>query len=998
MNTVVPASSADALDEPLRRSAVYIPAMKLDEAWYLARHASQLQALPSLSPSSLLEHFRAAGDALGADPNPCFLLSHYMAVSAYAHRDPRHAPCEDYIRNAGPARWSAHWLFDEERYQALYPKVADAVQKRNLVSGYMHYLGARNSAEFSPHRLFNAAYYAEVAGLPAGTHAYEHFLRVGQFEGLSPHPLFDAEFYLEAAGVTEAIGRDKPLTSALHHFITRGQKRDVAPIADFDAAFYLDRYPDVAEAVRKKTVHSAFQHFLESGQAEGRQPNPFFSEADYLWYNPEVGAEMKAAGLRSAFEHFMAFGARRGLRAHRPAHAVPVPELHAKAIFEQRARITAQLALHEGLALPEAAAPRISFVIPVHDNFAFTVSLLAQLEREARAAPDVPLEAIVVDNGSSDRTRQLGALVGGVRVIRSEARSGYTIACNTGAAAARGEVLVFLNNDIELTPGLVPRILRALADPAIGVAGARIVNAAGQLQEAGSHLWRDGSAAGLGRGMDPTLPIFLAPRDVDYVSGCFLCVRRALFEELGGFDERFSPGYYEDTDFCLQVRARGLRVAYDPTLVIYHYEYASYSKGRPPSSSTALMARKKRSFVEKNRALLARQPAHGDTGLLRHAFPPDAARPRRVLLVEDRVPDAAAGSGFTRSADVLRAMTAAGLVVSVWSLHQRVAEDLPDWTQGAAALLPHVAGPQSVAELLQRQGDEFDVVWVCRTHNFRALRRALLDWRNARGGRRLVVDTEALAAVRSAGVAARSASPPGEEEILAALRGEAPELGAADAVLAVNGRDAAWLDRAFGLVPSVLGHRFVPAPQPAGFAERSGLLFVGAMYGAESPNYQSLRWFIDHALPPLAAALPGLRLTVAGRQVGALPPIQGTLADRIDWLGEVEDLAPLFAAARLFVAPTRLAGGLPHKVQNAAAHGLPAVVTPVLAEQLREPDGTVFPAVARDWSADAFVEALLGLYTDPAAWSAARERGLAHVAAACDPAAFDALVAEIARG
>lgn len=979
-------------------SLVLIPEMKVDPAWYGQRHAARLQHLPDLKPATLQAHFQAEGDALGLDPNPSFLLSHWMTASDYARRAAAHAPAEDYIRSAGTLRHSAHWLFDEERYQTLNPKVGDAVQKRNMISGYVHYLRSRTPDDASPHALFNATYYRQLAGLPAETSAFLHFLTVGQFEGLSPHPLFDTEHYLETATIPEGIGRERTFTCALHHFIRLGLARDVPPIPDFDPEFYRARYPDVAEAIAKKTVRSAFEHFLRFGQQAGRQPNAFFSHEDYVWYNPDVGREMRDAGLVSSFEHFMAFGARRGLRAHRPAHVVAVPELHAKGIFEQRARIAAQLALHDGLTLPAADAPRLSLIIPVHDNFVFTVALLAQIEREARATPDVLVEAIVVDNGSSDRTRELEALVGGVRVIRTAAQSGYTIACNQGAAAARGEILVFLNNDIELTPGLLARIPRALSDPGVGVAGARIVGAAGQLQEAGSLLFRDGSAAGLGRGQDPTLPIYLAPRDVDYVSGCFLCVRRALFEEMGGFDELFSPGYYEDTDFCLRVRGRGLRVAYDPSLTIYHYEYASYSKGRPPSSSGALMRRKRRAFVQKNRALLAVQPVAAEQPLLQAAFPPGRDRPPRVLLVEDRLPAEAAGSGFTRTYDTLCAMTAAGMAVSVWALHQRVAESLPDWTRGAWSVLPRIDGPKTVADLLREQGDAFDVVWVCRTHNWRALRQAVRQWRDARSHRRVVVDTEAVESLRAAALLERAPEPMREAEVLAAIRAEAPELDSVDAVAAVNRRDADWLQRAFGIAPAVLSFSFTVTPGPAGFDARSGLLFVGAIYGTDTPNYLSLRWMIEKVMPMLSETMPGLRLIVAGHQDKAVPPIASAFANRIDWLGEVADLAPLFNAARVFVAPTLFAGGRPHKVEHAAARGLPCVVTPVLADQLREPDGSTFPIVAKGWAPEDFAAAVQALYTDRALWEATRAAGLRHIARHCDAAQYAATVVEVARG
>jgi hypothetical protein len=219
-------------------SLVLIPEMKVDPGWYMQRHAARLQHLPDLKPATLQAHFQAEGDALGLDPNPAFLLSHWMTESDHARRQPPHAPAEDYIRSAGTLRHSAHWLFDEDRYQALNPKVADAAQKRNIISGYVHYLRSRTPDHASPHPLFNAAYYRQVAGLPAETSAFLHFLTVGQFEGLSPHPLFDTEHYTEMATIPEGIGRERTFTCALHHFIRLGLARDVPPIPDFDPDFY----------------------------------------------------------------------------------------------------------------------------------------------------------------------------------------------------------------------------------------------------------------------------------------------------------------------------------------------------------------------------------------------------------------------------------------------------------------------------------------------------------------------------------------------------------------------------------------------------------------------------------------------------------------------------------------------------------------------------------------------------------------------------------------
>ena len=89
-------------------------------------------------------------------------------------------------------------------------------------------------------------------------------------------------------------------------------------------------------------------------------------------------------------------------------------------------------------------------------------------------------------------------------------------------------------------------------------------------------VFRDGSAANFGRGdHDVDAPQYNVVREVDYCSGALLATRRALFEQIGGFDDRYRPAYYEDADYCFAVRQRGFRVYYQPECAVVHLEGAS---------------------------------------------------------------------------------------------------------------------------------------------------------------------------------------------------------------------------------------------------------------------------------------------------------------------------------------------------------------------------------------------------------------------------------------
>jgi GT2 family glycosyltransferase len=222
--------------------------------------------------------------------------------------------------------------------------------------------------------------------------------------------------------------------------------------------------------------------------------------------------------------------------------------------------------------------PVCSIVIPVFNRAELTRACLDALRDTVDFSAH---ELIVVDNASTDDT---AALLAGhplaPRTIRNDRNLGFAGACNQGAEAARGELLVFLNNDTIPEPGwLAPLIEIARREPGVAAVGCRLLYPDSRLiQHAGVafdlpgpipyHMWR---------GFPADWPPANVPRDLDVVTAACVLMRRDVFRSLDGFDESYRNGY-EDVDLCLRMREKGHRVAYCPTSVVLHHE--GMSEGR----------------------------------------------------------------------------------------------------------------------------------------------------------------------------------------------------------------------------------------------------------------------------------------------------------------------------------------------------------------------------------------------------------------------------------
>jgi GT2 family glycosyltransferase len=227
---------------------------------------------------------------------------------------------------------------------------------------------------------------------------------------------------------------------------------------------------------------------------------------------------------------------------------------------------------------PEAVPAETSIIIPVYNKVEYTRNCLVQLQNTL--PPNFRGEIIVIDDASTDETptvlEAFAGLDARIKLLRNEQNMGFIRSCNRAAEAASGEVIVFLNNDTLPQSGWLTPLLKVLQDyPDAGAVGGKLIYSDGTLQEAGGVIFSDASGCNFGKHKSASAPLYNFLREVDYCSGALLATRRELFNRLGGFDTRYAPAYYEDTDYCFGLRERGYRVYYQPESVIIHFEGVS---------------------------------------------------------------------------------------------------------------------------------------------------------------------------------------------------------------------------------------------------------------------------------------------------------------------------------------------------------------------------------------------------------------------------------------
>lgn len=691
----------------------------------------------------------------------------------------------------------------------------------------------------------------------------------------------------------------------------------------FDERYYLLTYPDV----RRADIDPVW-HFLKFGAAEHRNPGRGFDTRFYLEHNPDVDPS-----VINPLVHYLLHGRCEG----RLPCPDPLPDSECPVVFERHRR------------------PLVSIVVPVYNQFEYTYRCLRSIRNNCTT---VPYEIIVADDVSQDETRRIGDYFKNIRVVRQERNLGFLLNCNRAAGQAEGKYLLFLNNDTQVRPGWLESLVDlAESDGTIGLVGSKLVYPDGRLQEAGGIVWNDAGGWNFGRLDDPGQAEYNYVKEVDYVSGASIMVRHDLWKKLGGFDERYVPAYYEDTDLAFEIRRLGYRVVYQPKSEVVHFEGISHGTDTGGGVKKHQVENRKK-FAAKWKEVLEREhfPDAKEVFLAR-----DRSRSRKhVLFVDHYLPHFDQDAGSKAAFQYLKILRDSGMQVhfigdNFW--HYPDTPYLDALTQTGIEVLYGERYANRWREWLRENGRYFDYVILSRPH----IAVKYIDLVKEVSDAKIIYFGHDLHFLREE----RQYRVTGDERHLEESRywreKETDLISKADVgyffsevekdVLAEE-NPALDVD----VVPLFIYDRFIePDYDPS---RRRDIMFVGGF--AHRPNVDAMQWFVKEVWPRIRAELEGVRLYI----IGSNPPeeITALANEEITVTGYVSDevLEEYYRRCRMVVAPLRFGAGIKGKVVDALYYGMPVVTTPIGAEGL--PDAGRYMEVHED--AGSFASAVCELYRD----------------------------------
>jgi GT2 family glycosyltransferase len=862
-----------------------------------------------------------------------------------------------------------HPIFATAWYLSKY---ADAHGATNAL---VHYLTVGAKRGNSPHPLFDPAWYLSQTDSPeAPADPLVHYLSVGSAAGLSPHPLFDPGWYLRTQ-----VDPNEKIDEALSYFLTRGISLGHDPNPLFSSSWYLKNNPDVASSGMPPIMH-----YVLFGAEENRDPHPAFSTSIYLQTHsdsttarinplldalnhdrPGRGGRMMPVSMTSSLPETKK---RAGppARSDNQATKIPYERLGLAEVIAAHSsdgcaqRVARYFNIIERLELEQATSslsrqekldhllehmrrlaadknelgvPDATIIIPVYNQIEYTIAcVISLLEHTTK----LHYEIIIGNDIATDETRTTFEAIGGIiKCVTHKENGGFLKNCNFSAKHARGKYVVLLNNDTLVIDGWLNELVAPFARfNDVGLVGSKLLTSNGRLQEAGGISWKDGSGWNFGRNADALSPEYNYVKDVDYCSGASIAIPTKIWNDLGGFDERYLPAYYEDVDLAFAIRAKGFRTLYAPASALIHHEGVSHGTDTKTGIKAHQIENQKKFVAKWTKVLEAENFANGNNVYLAR----DRSRScPHMLMIDHYVPQHDRDAGSRLMFEHCKMFVDAGFKMTFWPDNLYYDKTYVKGLQNLGVEV--IYGGEYLnkfSEWIVEVGAHIDYAFLSRAH----ISEKYIDAIRANSRARILFCGHDLNVWRLEEEYKITKNDGLLSEIEYLAKAERQMWEASDVIYypAIEERDYVAKEMPDKISRLMCVHIYADQELAAMHkrienqisCSHSSLLFVAGF--RHRPNVDGAKWLVREILPRAKANIPNLSCFI----VGSNPPpeIVALQGDDVIVTGYVSDpvLQRIYETTAVAVAPLRFGAGIKGKILEALRYGVPIVTTSAGAE------------------------------------------------------------------
>lgn len=596
-------------------------------------------------------------------------------------------------------------------------------------------------------------------------------------------------------------------------------------------------------------------------------------------------------------------------------------------ILEKRALLPKRRSF-EKLEAPQFDSVQVSIVIPVYNQFEYTYHCIDSIIKNTVG---VNYEIIVADDVSDDRTQKIRKYIQNINVIRNEKNIGFLRNCNNAAKTAKGKYILFLNNDTQVRENwLRPLVDLIEEDEMIGLVGSKLIGADGKLQEAGGVIWKDASGWNYGLGNDPDLPEYNYVKEVDYISGASMMIRKELWQGIGGFDTQYIPAYFEDSDLAFEVRKRGYKVIYQPLSEVIHFEGISNGTDETQGIKHYQVVNRDK-FIEKWAMELEKDQFEN----AEHVFyARDRSMGKRTILVVDHyVPHFDKDAGSRTVFSYLKMFVDMGMNVKFigdnFCKHEPYTTILEQ--MGIEVLYGEKYANDGWKKWIDENAQYIDVAMLNRPH----IACKYIDYLKEKTHCKIVYFGHDLHCLREM----REYEITGNED----FRFSAEEwrvreyelMEKADQVIMVSEEEKRIIKEMFDIDIKVIPIFYFDTFEniPIDYTVKKDLLFVGGF--AHRPNIDGLEWFVKEIFPEIQNKFPEIKLHVVGSNPTKEVLNMASQSILVHGYVSDEELKKYYADSRVCVVPLRYGAGIKGKTIEAMYNRIAIVSTTIGIEGLK---------------------------------------------------------------